>query len=122
MVSPKTPLNDGFVVKRMFKSMKLLIPFLLVSFAGFSLNMQSPQPHPQFFRLINVDEKTAFQLAHKIYRNSETGLTISLLSGQHFAKKEFYDRHVEIMKASTHALYEGKGLAKRACNFPAKIC
>lgn len=66
-----------------------------------------------FLKLEQEGEKNKLTLAYKIYKSSQNK-KVALLSTIHFAEKEFYDKHWQIMlQPNTTVLYEGMGLDEK---------
>lgn len=65
-----------------------------------------------FARVVN---KT-LQLANKTYLSPTYG-KVTLLSTQHYAKKDFYDQHNTLLEQASKVLYEGKGMNREGLVF-----
>lgn len=90
----------------------ITLSFLSISAFSMDSNTASKLGAP-FLRVINGEEQGELQYASKTYRQPSSNLKVTLLSGMHFAKSEFYKRHTEILDRTDLVLYEGKGWDKK---------
>jgi hypothetical protein len=76
-------------------------------------NVPTLQIGTPFMRLERQDEQTAVQCASKTYKMPSNNLKVTLLSGMHAARPDFYKRHTKIMDGATLVLFENKGADKQ---------